>query len=76
MAAHVDLEQPGDAGLVGARTQLHGDHQRILGHLQQLADIASTLPIGVLKLRITDSLDALREHERTESHLIDIGSHR
>jgi hypothetical protein len=60
-----------EAGRIGARAQLHGDHQRILGQLHQLADIAATIPIDVLKLRIADALDALGEHERNETRVVD-----
>lgn len=48
-------------------TSLRGDHRRILGQLRQLAAAASELPIDVLKLRISDALDDLGEHERAES---------
>jgi hypothetical protein len=48
-------------------TSLRGDHRRILGELRHLAAAACDLPIDVLKLRISDALDELGEHERVET---------
>lgn len=48
-------------------TSLCADHRRILGELRHLAAAANDLPIDVLKLRVSDALDALGEHERAES---------
>lgn len=48
-------------------TSLSDDHHRILAQLRQLAAAADDLPIDVLKLRISDLLDDLGEHERAES---------
>jgi hypothetical protein len=46
--------------------ELHHEHGRILAQLRHLAEAADTLPIDVLKLRISDVLDAVGEHERSE----------
>lgn len=48
------------------------DHRRILGLLRQLASSAKSLPLDVLKLRITDGLDLIGEHERAEADSIEL----
>ncbi len=48
-------------------TALRADHHRIIRLLRQLASSAKSLPLDVLKLRITDALDLIGEHERAES---------
>lgn len=50
----------------GALVTLRSGHRRILGQLRHLAAAASDLPIDVLKLRISDALDLLGEHEVSE----------
>ena len=49
---------------------LHREHARILEQLARLAEAAQALPIDVLKLRITDVLDAVGEHERSETRRV------
>lgn len=63
--ANSALARGGGAGF--PLTSLCADHRRILAQLRHLADAANELPIDVLKLRISDVLDALGEHERAES---------
>jgi hypothetical protein len=61
------LARGGGAGF--SLAALRGEHRRILALLRQLASMARELPIDVLKLRISDALDLLGEHERAESSM-------
>jgi hypothetical protein len=70
LAGHFTSEEASLRAIAADNTdavdELHHEHGRILAQLRHLAEAADTLPIDVLKLRISDVLDAVGEHERSE----------
>lgn len=68
-----EIAQAAGKRLASPITELRTDHQRILGQLHHLSETAMSVPIDVLKLRISDLLDSLGEHERAESGQIGRG---
>ena len=69
----IDAERPARGShAIAASAELREAHAYLRTRLQELADQANGMRIDVLKSRITDVLDELAEHERTESRLVSV----